>query len=108
MAMAREVELFGSESRAYRQPGQRDRGCCGEARRRASELGCGDELPSGHANIGYGVAHTVMHGGNTNFHLVLNPDVELAEAHCPGTAFLRGERRCRRHRAGHVPARRHT
>ncbi len=34
----------------------------------------------GHANIGYGVAHNlVMHGGNTNFHLVLNPDVELAE-----------------------------
>jgi GT2 family glycosyltransferase len=34
----------------------------------------------GHANIGYGAAHNlVMHGGNTNFHLVLNPDVELAE-----------------------------
>ena len=34
----------------------------------------------GHANIGYGVAHNlVMHGGNTHFHLVLNPDVELAE-----------------------------
>jgi GT2 family glycosyltransferase len=34
----------------------------------------------GHANIGYGTAHNlVMHGGNTNFHLVLNPDVELAE-----------------------------
>ena len=33
----------------------------------------------GHANIGYGAAHNlVMHGGNTNYHLVLNPDVELA------------------------------
>jgi GT2 family glycosyltransferase len=33
----------------------------------------------GHANIGYGAAHNlVMHGGNTHFHLVLNPDVELA------------------------------
>jgi GT2 family glycosyltransferase len=35
----------------------------------------------GHANIGYGTAHNlVMHGGNTDFHLVLNPDVELSEA----------------------------
>ncbi len=34
----------------------------------------------GHANIGYGAAHNlVMHGGNTHFHLVLNPDIELAE-----------------------------
>ena len=34
----------------------------------------------GHANIGYGAAHNlVMHGGNTHFHLVLNPDVELGE-----------------------------
>ena len=34
----------------------------------------------GHANIGYGTAHNlVMHGGNTHFHLVLNPDVEVAE-----------------------------
>ncbi len=34
----------------------------------------------GHANIGYGAAHNlVMHGGNTHYHLVLNPDVELAE-----------------------------
>jgi hypothetical protein len=33
----------------------------------------------GHANIGYGAAHNlVMHGGNTHYHLVLNPDVELA------------------------------
>jgi GT2 family glycosyltransferase len=33
----------------------------------------------GHANIGYGSAHNlVMHGGNTQYHLVLNPDVELA------------------------------
>jgi GT2 family glycosyltransferase len=34
----------------------------------------------GHANIGYGAANNlVMHGGNTHFHLVLNPDVELGE-----------------------------
>lgn len=33
----------------------------------------------GHANIGYGAAHNlVMHGGNTHYHLVLNPDVEMA------------------------------
>jgi GT2 family glycosyltransferase len=33
----------------------------------------------GHANIGYGAAHNLaMHGGSTNYHLVLNPDVELA------------------------------
>jgi GT2 family glycosyltransferase len=32
-----------------------------------------------HTNIGYGSAHNlVMHGGNTHYHLVLNPDVELA------------------------------
>lgn len=32
----------------------------------------------GHANIGYGAAHNlVMHGGNTHYHLVLNPDVEM-------------------------------
>ena len=31
-----------------------------------------------HTNIGYGRAHNlVMHGGNTHYHLVLNPDVEL-------------------------------
>ena len=34
----------------------------------------------GHANIGYGAAHNlVMHGGSTTYHLVLNPDVELAD-----------------------------
>src|SRR5205823_9656093 len=32
-----------------------------------------------HTNIGYGSAHNlVMHGGNTHYHLVLNPDVEVA------------------------------
>ena len=41
----------------------------------------------GHANIGYGAAHNlVMHGGNTHYHLVLNPDVELAADALP-TAF---------------------
>jgi GT2 family glycosyltransferase len=44
----------------------------------------------GHANIGYGSAHNlVMHGGNTHYHLVLNPDVELApDALSVALAFL--------------------
>ena len=43
-----------------------------------------------HTNIGYGSAHNlVMHGGNTHYHLVLNPDVELApDAIIAGLAFL--------------------
>src|SRR5437763_1328826 len=43
-----------------------------------------------HTNIGYGSAHNlVMHGGNTHYHLVLNPDVELApDALVAGLAFL--------------------
>jgi hypothetical protein len=43
-----------------------------------------------HANIGYGSAHNlVMHGGNTHYHLVLNPDVELApDALIEGLRFL--------------------
>lgn len=43
-----------------------------------------------HANIGYGSAHNlVMHGGNTHYHLVLNPDVELApDALVAGLRFL--------------------
>jgi GT2 family glycosyltransferase len=33
----------------------------------------------GHANIGYGAAHNlVLHGTGSDYHLVLNPDVELA------------------------------
>ena len=33
----------------------------------------------GHANIGYGAAHNlVLHGSGADYHLVLNPDVELA------------------------------
>jgi GT2 family glycosyltransferase len=33
----------------------------------------------GHANIGFGAAHNlVLHGTGTDFHLVLNPDAELA------------------------------
>jgi GT2 family glycosyltransferase len=32
----------------------------------------------GHANIGYGAAHNlVLHGSGADYHLVLNPDVEL-------------------------------
>jgi GT2 family glycosyltransferase len=43
-----------------------------------------------HTNIGYGSAHNlVMHGGNTHYHLVLNPDVELAQdAVIEGLRFL--------------------
>ena len=43
-----------------------------------------------HTNIGYGSAHNlVMHGGNTHYHLVLNPDVELApDALVAGLGFL--------------------
>lgn len=43
-----------------------------------------------HTNIGYGSAHNlVMHGGNTHYHLVLNPDVELAsDAVLEGLKFL--------------------
>ena len=34
----------------------------------------------GHANIGYGAAHNLaLHGTGTDYHLVLNPDIELAE-----------------------------
>ncbi|MGA8032725.1 MAG: glycosyltransferase family 2 protein [Casimicrobiaceae bacterium] len=34
---------------------------------------------SGHANIGYGAAHNlVLHGTGSDYHLVLNPDAELA------------------------------
>ncbi len=33
----------------------------------------------GHANIGYGAAHNlVLHGTGADYHLVLNPDVEVA------------------------------
>ena len=33
---------------------------------------------AGHANIGFGAAHNlVLHGSGANYHLVLNPDVEL-------------------------------
>ena len=46
----------------------------------------------GHANIGYGAAHNlVMHGGNTNYHLVLNPDVELAADALPIAFRFLGE-----------------
>ncbi len=43
-----------------------------------------------HNNLGYGRAHNlVMHGGNTHYHRVLNPDVELApDALVAGMRFL--------------------
>lgn len=44
----------------------------------------------GHANIGYGAAHNlVLHGTGSDYHLVLNPDVELApDALANGIAWL--------------------
>jgi len=44
----------------------------------------------GHANIGYGAAHNlVLHGTGSDYHLVLNPDVELdADALVNGVRWL--------------------
>ena len=44
----------------------------------------------GHANIGYGAAHNlVLHGTGSDYHLVLNPDVELeADALINGVRWL--------------------
>jgi GT2 family glycosyltransferase len=60
----------------------------GEARFKAS--GVTMNYLHRHVNIGYGSAHNlVMHGGNTHYHLVLNPDVELApDALVAGLRFL--------------------
>ena len=46
----------------------------------------------GHANIGYGAAHNlVLHGSGADYHLVLNPDVELApDAIAVGVRWLAG------------------
>lgn len=46
----------------------------------------------GHANIGYGAAHNlVLHGTGSDYHLVLNPDVELApDALANGVRWLDG------------------
>jgi GT2 family glycosyltransferase len=44
----------------------------------------------GHSNIGYGAAHNlVLHGSGADYHLVLNPDVELdADALIAGVRWL--------------------
>jgi GT2 family glycosyltransferase len=44
----------------------------------------------GHANIGYGAAHNlVLHGSGADYHLVLNPDVELeADALANGVRWM--------------------
>ena len=60
----------------------------------------------GHANIGYGAAHNlVLHGTGSDYHLVLNPDVELApDALAQRRALARrapGRRRARAARAQH-------
>ncbi len=46
----------------------------------------------GHANIGYGAAHNlVLHGSGADYHLVLNPDIELApDALSAGIRWLAG------------------
>ena len=46
---------------------------------RFSDTGVHVTYLHGHANIGYGAAHNlVLHGTGSDYHLVLNPDVELA------------------------------
>ena len=46
---------------------------------RFSDSGVHVTYLNGHANIGYGSAHNlVLHGTGSDYHLVLNPDVELA------------------------------
>jgi GT2 family glycosyltransferase len=46
---------------------------------RFSDSGVHVTYLNGHANIGYGAAHNlVLHGTGSDYHLVLNPDVELA------------------------------
>ncbi|MCC6379715.1 MAG: glycosyltransferase [Burkholderiales bacterium] len=48
-------------------------------RARFADSGVQTSFVHGHANIGYGAAHNlVLHGSGADFHLVLNPDVELA------------------------------
>jgi GT2 family glycosyltransferase len=49
------------------------------AQRRFGEANVQLTFLHGHANIGYGAAHNlVLHGSGADYHLVLNPDVELA------------------------------
>jgi GT2 family glycosyltransferase len=46
---------------------------------RFSDSGVHVTYLNGHANIGYGSAHNlVLHGTGSDYHLVLNPDVEMA------------------------------
>ena len=54
----------------------------------------------GHANIGYGAAHNlVLHGTGADYHLVLNPDVELApDALADGVRWLDAHRTSARSR----------
>ena len=48
-------------------------------RTRFADSGVQVSYVHGHANIGYGAAHNLaLHGSGADFHLVLNPDVELA------------------------------
>lgn len=48
-------------------------------RTRFADSGVQVSYVHGHANIGYGAAHNLaLHGSGTDYHLVLNPDVELA------------------------------
>lgn len=48
-------------------------------RARFADSGVQVSYVHGHANIGYGAAHNLaLHGSGADYHLVLNPDVELA------------------------------
>jgi GT2 family glycosyltransferase len=48
-------------------------------RTRFADSGVQVSYVHGHANIGYGAAHNLaLHGSGADYHLVLNPDVELA------------------------------
>ncbi|HCK82752.1 MAG TPA: glycosyl transferase [Candidatus Competibacteraceae bacterium] len=56
----------------------------------STRLAAGSELLSGHGNVGYGTGHNLaLQRGAGDFHLILNPDVLLAEdALSEGLAFL--------------------
>ena len=57
----------------------RRRACIKLGKTRFSDSGVHVTYLHGHANIGYGAAHNlVLHGTGSDYHLVLNPDVELA------------------------------
>jgi len=44
----------------------------------AGQIGLELEFVTGHGNVGYGAAHNLAIDRSSNYHLVLNPDVELS------------------------------